>query len=247
MHWCDMAGMKVLVVDDNASMRSMIGRFIELIGVFNIDYAVNGNDAIKQFCEVRHDLIIMDNVMPEKDGLDVLRELKKDPKIYKTYVIFITGTVNQGLIATIHREQLKVDDMLVKPFDYEKFKERFNKIAIRFNRNTKQDGPILKEGIGTSDRRTASRYSEPKLLVKIQQGVFPTVNWSMSAVCISYKETKRLPPSTEIFSKIGAPDRLPAHNVKLTVVHDDLVRGLVVLKFVELGEEFEAYLKSLIS
>ena len=99
-----MIGMRVLIADDNAAMRTMLERVIEQLGVFKIDFAGNGNEALRMYKQSHHDLMIIDNIMPNKNGIDVLRELRDDPLISRTHVIMVTGNVTKELVSTIRNE-----------------------------------------------------------------------------------------------------------------------------------------------
>ncbi len=93
-----MVGMKVLIADDNVTMRTMLERHVATIGKFDVDFAGNGNEALRFYRQRHHDLVIIDNHMPGMNGVDVLRELKGDSFLEKTYVIMITGDVNRQLV-----------------------------------------------------------------------------------------------------------------------------------------------------
>ena len=106
--------MKILIADDNVTMRQMIENIIRSVGVFEIDTAANGIDALRLYRQKRHDLLLIDNLMPQMDGIDALRELKDDQFIYRTHVIMITGTITKQLVSTIKSEMLKIDEVLAK-------------------------------------------------------------------------------------------------------------------------------------
>ena len=140
-----MAGMQILIADDNATMRAMIERVVERVGVFGIDFAGNGNEALRFYRQQHHDLMIIDNIMPQKNGIDVLKELHDDPLIHKSHVIMITDTVTKELGGIIRSEYLKIDDLIVKPIDFEKLKEKINNVAARVRARNRDKGPILNE------------------------------------------------------------------------------------------------------
>ncbi len=67
----------ILVVDDDPYIRNMLQQLLEA-NDFQVQTAINGIDAIDKYRENRADLIIMDIVMPEKDGIETIMELKND-------------------------------------------------------------------------------------------------------------------------------------------------------------------------
>src|SRR5262249_8428508 len=66
---------RVLVVDDAAFMRKMLGDVLGKAGHEVVGEGANGNEAIEQFQALRPDIMTLDITMPEKDGLTALREI----------------------------------------------------------------------------------------------------------------------------------------------------------------------------
>ena len=95
-----------------------------------------------------------------------------------------------------------------------------------------------------SCRRIAKRYSIPKLYVKTSLGVFPTVNWSTSGICISYVGDARFEQDSNIRVKIVADGYPPPRDAEFTVIRDDQSRGVVLLKFLNSDEGMIQYLNS---
>jgi len=103
---------KVLIVDDDPSMRYSLTRMLEGQGL-KVTPAKNGAEAISQFFADSPDLVVMDIKMPGQSGLDVLREIKeKDPK---ALVILMTafGTTETAIEAM----KFGAFDYILKPFD----------------------------------------------------------------------------------------------------------------------------------
>ena len=86
----DHSGKTVLVVDDEAHIRRLI-EFTLKKGKFNVLAAVNGREAIEMATEHLPDIIIMDVVMPEVDGVEALEKLKRDERTASIPVILLTG------------------------------------------------------------------------------------------------------------------------------------------------------------
>jgi len=103
---------KILVVDDDQSMRYSLNRMLEGQGLA-VSSARNGVEALERFNEERPDLVIMDIKMPGQSGLEVLREIKeRDPK---ALVILMTafGTTDTAIEAM----KFGAFDYILKPFD----------------------------------------------------------------------------------------------------------------------------------
>ena len=67
---------KILIIDDEAPVRKMLKKLLER-NEFDVIEAIDGNQGIKMYHEERPDLIITDLIMPGKEGLESIRELKK--------------------------------------------------------------------------------------------------------------------------------------------------------------------------
>jgi two-component system chemotaxis response regulator CheY len=108
------AALKVLVVDDQLSMRQVTRMALEKIGVRLIHEAENGTAALAKAVAQPLDLIISDFNMPEMDGLGLLRAVRGHPAVRKLPFILITGRGDRELVVTA--AQAGVNNYLVKPF-----------------------------------------------------------------------------------------------------------------------------------
>jgi len=68
---------RILVVDDEDQIRSLLGKMLRYEGYEVIEVA-DGKEAVKRFREEPADLVITDIFMPEKDGLEIIRELRRE-------------------------------------------------------------------------------------------------------------------------------------------------------------------------
>ena len=103
----------VLVVDDNDVNRNILGAIVER--EYNVIYAKNGREALKQI-ELNASflsLVLLDLIMPELDGFEVLEELAKDSALRKLPVIVLTSDKS----AEIRSLELGAADFLSKPYD----------------------------------------------------------------------------------------------------------------------------------
>jgi len=67
---------KILIIDDEAHILLMLKKLLERSG-YEVDLAINGLDGIERFKKSQPDLVITDIIMPEKEGLEVIREMKR--------------------------------------------------------------------------------------------------------------------------------------------------------------------------
>lgn len=114
----------LLIVEDNADVAHLIGR--QLAGRYDIHYASDGEEGIRQARELVPDLIITDLMMPHTDGLQLCRTLRNDPITNHIPLIVITAKATdedriQGL-------QAGADAYLCKPFNAEELNVRIEKL-----------------------------------------------------------------------------------------------------------------------
>jgi DNA-binding response OmpR family regulator len=105
----------ILVVDDEPEIRKTIKDYLADEGFTSIDTAGNGEEAIKEFEKGGHDVLIVDIVMPKKNGIEVLREVKS--RSPSSQVIIVTGNADKN--TAIAAVKLGAFDYIEKPFDYD--------------------------------------------------------------------------------------------------------------------------------
>lgn len=120
------AAMKVMVVDDQASMRAMIRRALQDFGFEDVRDAPGAVEALATVRSDRVHLIISDLNMPEMDGLQFLEEVRKDAVIGKTVFIMLTGSSDREVVQKA--AALGVNNYLVKPFAPAALKEKIERV-----------------------------------------------------------------------------------------------------------------------
>lgn len=100
----------ILVVDDNEEIRDLIGIYLQS-EEFIISKACNGEEALELIGQNEYDLVILDIMMPKKDGIETLLEIRKK---YTMPVIFLTAKNEE--IDMIKGLTLGADDYIGKPF-----------------------------------------------------------------------------------------------------------------------------------
>lgn len=107
--------MKVLVVDDSRTLRRLLIRELNNVGITNITEAGDGNEALEKVRAESFDLMLLDMEMPELDGLGVLNIVKSDPALSYLPVIVVSGA--EQFEKTVECIQIGAEDYLPKPFD----------------------------------------------------------------------------------------------------------------------------------
>lgn len=115
---------KLLVVDDDPEIASLLSELLELEG-FEVETANNGMQALEKF-DMTFDLILLDIMMPEMNGLNVLSQLRSK---FTVPVIFLTAKDNE--YDKIIGLELGADDYILKPFNDRELIARINALLRR--------------------------------------------------------------------------------------------------------------------
>jgi len=114
----------ILVVDDAAFMRMMIKDILTKNGFEVVGEAENGGKAIEKYKELKPELVIMDITMPEVDGIQAVKEIKKIDGSSK--VIMCSAMGQQAMV--IEAIQAGAKDFIVKPFQADRVIEAVKKV-----------------------------------------------------------------------------------------------------------------------
>ena len=120
------SAIKVMVVDDQASMRAMIRRALQDLGFKDVRDKAGPVEALGAVRSDRVHLIISDYNMPDMDGLQFLEEVRKDPVIGKTVFIMLTGSADKEIVQKA--AALGVNNYVVKPFAPAALKEKIERV-----------------------------------------------------------------------------------------------------------------------
>jgi two-component system response regulator MprA len=125
--------MKLLVVDDDRAVRDALRRVLTLAG-YEVDTAEGGSEAIEHVAEAVPDAVVLDIGMPDVDGLEVCRRLRRIGN--RVPILMLTARVEiEDRVAGL---DAGADDYLVKPFDNEELKARLR--ALMRRSGTELDG-----------------------------------------------------------------------------------------------------------
>src|SRR5690606_35112906 len=89
---------------------------------FEVSEAMNGEEAMEKIRAEKPGLVLLDVMMPKKNGYEVLSEVKSDDELKSTYVIMLTGRGQES--ARVKRLSLGVNEYMPKPFSPMKIVER---------------------------------------------------------------------------------------------------------------------------
>ena len=107
--------MKILAVDDSATMRRIIKNQLKQAGYDEVDEAGNGREALVLLSQRQYDLLITDWNMPEMCGLDLVKEVRKTDASKAMPILMVTTVAGKEDIVTALKAG--VNNYMVKPFD----------------------------------------------------------------------------------------------------------------------------------
>ncbi len=118
--------MKVLVVEDDPMIGENIKLAIEEVNIA-VDWAKNGRDAEKRLASTVYDALLLDLGLPQKDGMDVLRNLRAAGSSMPVIIMTARDTVSERILGL----NAGADDYLVKPFDLDELTARLHALIRR--------------------------------------------------------------------------------------------------------------------
>jgi DNA-binding response OmpR family regulator len=132
-----MTAARVLVVDDEPTVREVVGDYLRRDG-FVVHEAADGAEALAAVAGFRPDLVVLDLMLPAVPGLDVLRELRSGSSIP---VILLTARAEES--DRVVGLELGADDYVVKPFSPRELAARVRSVLRRSGSSSQDDARLL--------------------------------------------------------------------------------------------------------
>jgi two-component system phosphate regulon response regulator PhoB len=134
---------KILVVDDEPDAIELIKFNLKAAG-YEVITAADGEEALKKARSMLPDLVILDLMLPEVDGLEVCKILRRDQRVSATPILMLTAKAAE--IDRVLGLELGADDYVTKPFSPRELVLRVKRLLrTEPTNNTKEDEIILKE------------------------------------------------------------------------------------------------------
>jgi len=118
--------MRILIVDDFATMRRIVRNILKQLGYTNAEDADDGTSALALLKSEKFDFVITDWNMPKMTGLDLLKSMRSDPNLKDIPVLMVTAEALQENI--VAAAKAGVNDYVVKPFDAQTLRGKIDKI-----------------------------------------------------------------------------------------------------------------------
>lgn len=156
----DFSEKKVLIVDDEKNICEIIRLYVEKEGYKTV-IAYDGEQALRLFELEKPDIILLDVMMPKKDGWQVCREIRAK---YDVPIIMLTA--KGETIDKVLGLEFGADDYVVKPFDAKELVARIKAVLRRYHSNTKsiQDSDEISYDGLTINQTTYEVFLDGKLV-----------------------------------------------------------------------------------
>lgn len=205
---------RILVVDDNESNRDMLSRRLRRAGYF-VDVAVNGRVALEMLAASPFDLVLLDLMMPELNGYEVLQRMKSDAAVRHIPVLMISAI--DDIDSVVRCIELGADDYLPKPFNPTLLRARVR-------------SSLTRKRLNDAERRYArSLAKELEIGREIQRGFLPSAlpqpeGWEIAA---------RFEPAQQVAGDFYDVFEMPGQRVGL-IIADVCGKGVGAALFMAL-------------
>jgi DNA-binding response OmpR family regulator len=156
----------ILIAEDDNVLRQLLANKLKRTG-YDVGEAVDGEEALRRLRERAVDLLLLDVLMPAKNGMEVLEEMRKDPTLKDVPVIIVS---NSGQPFEIDRARsLGVKDFLIKAtFDPKEVIEKVNAV-LRVSPSTGTHASQEEETTRHSTARSQSKGAKTIILIEDEQ------------------------------------------------------------------------------
>ena len=127
---------RILVIDDEPDIRESLQDFLSLEG-YSVDLAHNGGDGLRKLDAEDYDLVLLDLMMPDRSGMDVLVDFRERDRETPVFMITAYGSIDTAV------QSLKAGatDFFQKPWNPEKLLVEIDRIISSRARDTWPSGP----------------------------------------------------------------------------------------------------------
>ncbi|HKJ52221.1 MAG TPA: response regulator transcription factor [Gammaproteobacteria bacterium] len=202
--------MKILIIEDDADIASNIGQYFEDRGHL-LDFAYSGNQGLELALGERFDLLILDLMLPGKDGIALCREFRSRTR-HDTPVLMLTA--RDTLDDKIDGFEAGADDYLVKPFSLRELEMRVQALTRR------SQAPLSAKVICIGDlelNRSTMQVTRDRRPIRLKPRAFQILEYLM-------QNSDRVIPRQELIDRIWADDppegdplRVHIHNLRAMI------------------------------
>ncbi|WP_276134004.1 response regulator transcription factor [Polluticoccus soli] len=153
---------KILIVDDEPDIVEFISYNLKGKG-YLISTAKDGVEAIRKARDFRPDLILLDVMMPNKDGIQTIKELRAMPDFEQTAIIFLTALSDER--SEIEGLKTGADDYISKPIKPELLATRISAALRRFRKEDEQEQKLVFGDLEINKTKYTVNYQEQEILL----------------------------------------------------------------------------------
>lgn len=155
-----MSGHSILVVEDDKEIARVLRAYLEQAG-YTVEVAYNGQTAIAHLNQTPPELLILDLMLPDKDGLDITRYIRGNARLAHIYILMLTARVED--MDKIIGLEVGADDYVTKPFNPREIVARVRAVFRRLSDENAPQSEVLRYHALTVDvtRRLVTLDNEP--------------------------------------------------------------------------------------
>jgi DNA-binding response OmpR family regulator len=146
----------ILIIDDDKKLNALLSEYLQKSG-FQVASAVDPQSGMKALRTTNPELIILDIMLPEKDGFEVCKEIRQE---YSVPIIMLTarGDVTDRIVGL----EMGADDYLPKPFEPRELLARIQSVLRRSNKIEKKEIITCRDLSVDLKRQTMTLYGKPR-------------------------------------------------------------------------------------
>jgi DNA-binding response OmpR family regulator len=202
-----LVGMKVMLVDDNAANLDVLKRLLAPKG-YRLSFAPNGRLALEIAQKNEPDLILLDIMMPEMDGIEVCKKLKEMEAIKDTPIIFITAKDDTETL--VKGFTVGCSDYISKPFSTEEVLTRVRTQLL-----------LRKNSLGKENLIQTVRISNDQ--IRARERLYRSVLETVSDIIFELDPKKKISFANDAFKLLGYGQKdLLGNHIKDFLITDDL-------------------------
>jgi two-component system, OmpR family, phosphate regulon response regulator PhoB len=128
--------LRILIVEDEPDIREAVQASLLSEG-FSVTALDNGSDVLPTMRQSKPDIVLLDQILPGKTGVEVVRELRAEQQFARTPIMMVTGLAGED--DKVLALDIGADDYLTKPFSMKELSARIKALARRAEIDAKQD------------------------------------------------------------------------------------------------------------
>jgi len=119
--------LNVIVVDDDYTTVEVFSEYLELNGINVIGKGYDGNDAVNLYTKLKPDIVFLDVMMPEFDGIYALEKIRE----INPHAVVVMVTADMRNDTMVKLEEMNASSIIYKPFEIKQLMETIDKLALK--------------------------------------------------------------------------------------------------------------------